>query len=949
MTATTRVGPSLLLRDAGLAEHVDEVGFASTGRLYDDDDVAELTALYRRGMERLGRPLGEAWVPTALLDDPEVRALFWDGIRSIAGRCLADLLDPRGAEVFGGEFAVKPPGEAGGIGFHQGFSVVDEDRFVSLDTWAPLIDSTMANGTLRLVPGSHLLPNTPHLSVAPDSFGGAEEALAHREVAVEAVAGEVMLFDTRVVHRSLPNRSGTERVAVRALIKPAEAPLLFYFADHATPEGEAEVYEVADRFYVDHSVFARPGSGAATAVGSRPRRRLSGPEVVEALDRMTPTGADADSVEGGPGLGASTPWSSRGIFTDPTVQERFERDGYVVIPLLEPEEIAALDQLYCDLDPVLDGKFHSSQESDDPNYRETVAANVLRITDRGVRTHLAGGRSVAAGLLVKPPSEDTRIWPHQDWSMVDESQFVSVLAWCPLIDTDLETGMISVVAGSHRLGPTWRGRDIPKPYDGLEEEIAAHHLTPVPCRAGEAVLFDSRLLHGSPPNRSGRIRPVAAVSVISAEAELLHFDLDESGRVRRHVVDDDFFRQVSVYNGGLPATESTEIIDVRLPKFETYQLPRPERPQADPSDVDQPETAEATDPVADEPGGATALDSSDEPTAPPPGPNTLYASLPASLRQGTRKAWSALPEPVRGLFRPGLGHARRLLTVHPRTSSPLGTRIVTTPGRLRSWWLRRDVDRTFSSTDVATYYDEWTERYEAVFGDIFQHLQAPDTDELLGHMAEVAGLEPGMRVVDAGCGVCGPATWFASRIDGLMIDAVTISPRQAERARALVAERGLSDRITVHVGDFHDLGALFESGSIDAVYFLEALVHAHDPRQVLESARKVLRPGGALYAKDFYRGRTPDDPEWQRVIDECVAATNRVCHLTIRDTDDMLGWLKEAGFGIEVAQPLAVSAYDITAGHDFCLRYDLDVAAGRDPRTTFYLDNLEIRARKPGR
>lgn len=947
MTATTQVGSGPLLRDADLAERIDRVGFASAGLLYDDDDVAELIALFRQGMQRLGRPLGEAWLPTALLDDTEVRALFWDGIRSIAGRCLADLLDPQGAEVFGGEFAVKPAGEASGIGFHQGFSVVDEARFVSLDTWAPLVDSTVENGTLRLVPGSHLLPNTPHLSVAPDSFASAEDALARREHVVEAGAGEVVLFDTRVVHRSLPNLSGTERVAVRALIKPTEAPLLFYFADGSTPEGDVEVYEVGDRFYVDHAVFARPRPHAADAVGSRPRRQMSGLEVIEALDQSAGTGAVRNGVEGGASCApATTPCLGR-LFTDPAVQERFERDGYVVIPFLEPEEIAALGQLYHDLHPVLDGTFHSSQESDDPVYREAVASNVLRITERGVRAHLAGGRSVAAGMLVKPPSGETRIWPHQDWTMVDESRFVSVLAWCPLVDTDNDNGMMCVVAGSHRLGPTWRGRDIPKPYDGLEEEIAAHHLTPVPCRAGEAVMFDSRLLHASPPNRSERIRPVAAVSVISAEAELLHFDIDESGQVRRHVVEDSFFRQVSVYNGGLPVTKSTEIIDVRLPKFEAYQLPRPERPNPEPTVVDQPESTEATDPIDDEPGGAMTVESSDEPSAPPPGPNALYAPLPASLRRSARRGWSALPEPMRDVLRPGLGRARGLLTVHPRTSSSLGTTKVTTPGRVRSWWLRRDIDRTFSSTDVATYYDEWTERYEAVFGDIFQHLQAPDPDELLGHMAEVAGLKPGMRVVDAGCGVCGPATWFASRIGGLMIDAVTISPRQAERARAVVAERGLADRITVHVGDFHDLAAIFEPGSIDAVYFLEALVHAHDPPQVLANTRRVLRPGGTLYAKDFYRGRTPDDPEWQRVIDECVAATNRVCHLTVRDTDEMLGWLDEADFDIEVSQPLAVSAYDISAGHDFCLRYDLDVAAGRDPRTTFYLDNLEIRARKP--
>lgn len=255
------------------------------------------------------------------------------------------------------------------------------------------------------------------------------------------------------------------------------------------------------------------------------------------------------------------------------------------------------------------------------------------------------------------------------------------------------------------------------------------------------------------------------------------------------------------------------------------------------------------------------------------------------------------------------------------------------------------IDEAFPVEDVARYYDEWNGRYEAVFGDVFQHLQGVDQDGFLAHMAEVAQLADGDRALDGGCGVCGPARRFAGLAD-VRIDAVTVSPKQAERARELVAADGLDGRITVTTVDFHHLDAAFAPETFDLVYFLEALVHAHHPARVLRSAFVVLRPGGRLYVKDFYRGRS-DDPAEQRVIDECVEATNRICHLTIRDTVDLLRWVTEAGFDVEVSQPLDVPAYSIADGHEFCRRYDLDVAAGRDFTTTFYLDNLEIRARKP--
>ena len=211
------------------------------------------------------------------------------------------------------------------------------------------------------------------------------------------------------------------------------------------------------------------------------------------------------------------------------------------------------------------------------------------------------------------------------------------------------------------------------------------------------------------------------------------------------------------------------------------------------------------------------------------------------------------------------------------------------------------IDQTFSAEDVAAYYDDWNERYEAVFGDVFQHLKATDHDELLGHMAEVAGIADGQSLVDAGCGIVGPARHFARR------------HRRAHRCRHGVPgpgaagpgaggrDAGLDDRITRACGGLPPPRRGGGARSVDLVYFLEALVHAHDPAQACGPAFAVLGPGGRLYVKDFYRGRS-DDPAAQRVIDECVEATNRICHLTIRNTEDVLGWVAEAGFTVEVSR-----------------------------------------------
>lgn len=258
--------------------------------------------------------------------------------------------------------------------------------------------------------------------------------------------------------------------------------------------------------------------------------------------------------------------------------------------------------------------------------------------------------------------------------------------------------------------------------------------------------------------------------------------------------------------------------------------------------------------------------------------------------------------------------------------------------------LEQRVNATFPPEDIAAYYDEWNDRYEESFGQVFQHLQVSDPDHFFNHLASSAHLADGERILDAGCGVCGPAIEFARRF-AVDIDAVTVSPIQQARARGNIDRAHLGNRVRVSVGDFHRLEDLFQPHTFDLVYFLESLVHSHDPLAALRSAFTVLRPGGRLYIKDFYQGQA-EDLEGQRAIDECIAATNQVCHLTIRDFDDVLAWVLAAGFELEMVQPFGAMPYDISAGHRFCEVNGLDVAAGRDFTSTYYLDSHEILARR---
>ena len=229
---------------------------------------------------------------------------------------------------------------------------------------------------------------------------------------------------------------------------------------------------------------------------------------------------------------------------------------------------------------------------------------------------------------------------------------------------------------------------------------------------------------------------------------------------------------------------------------------------------------------------------------------------------------------------------------------------------------------------VRDYYDAWSARYLESFGDIFQAARADRDDDLIAHVVRAAGIADGMRLLDAGCGVCGPSIRIA-RLADVTIDAITISPVQVELARKRVAEAGLTDRITVHLGDFADLAAIFGPERFDRIIFLETLCHARQLDDVTHGCGEVLRPGGQVYVKDFYRKQYNDKAQraWCDVVVQRVEEEFR---LRVRDISDLIHSMKRAGLGQTLFERLGFDV-DFSWAEKFATTNQIDVFAGGQP------------------
>ncbi|KAF8518082.1 delta-sterol C-methyltransferase [Gautieria morchelliformis] len=148
------------------------------------------------------------------------------------------------------------------------------------------------------------------------------------------------------------------------------------------------------------------------------------------------------------------------------------------------------------------------------------------------------------------------------------------------------------------------------------------------------------------------------------------------------------------------------------------------------------------------------------------------------------------------------------------------------------------------------YYDGATELYEYGWAQSFHFSRFYKGEgfyqSLARHehyLAAQMQLKPGMRVLDVGCGVGGPAREIAGFAD---VNIVGVNNNEFQLGRALryTARQGLSKHVTFVKGDFMRLAEIFGEESFDAVYAIEATVHAPTFEGVYSEIKKVLKPGG---------------------------------------------------------------------------------------------------------
>ena len=166
---------------------------------------------------------------------------------------------------FGSAFLSKGNGPRSEMPMHQDWTIVDETKYIALNIWTPLQNTTEENGTLEVIKGSHKWHTALRAPTLPFYFNGFQSQLKDNLTIVPTLATEAVVLNQSLIHYSKANKTNDTRIALTTGVKSKNAPMIFHYWDKNKPN-EIEQFEQEDDFLLQFTdfhkdIFNRPKLG----------------------------------------------------------------------------------------------------------------------------------------------------------------------------------------------------------------------------------------------------------------------------------------------------------------------------------------------------------------------------------------------------------------------------------------------------------------------------------------------------------------------------------------------------------------------------------------------------------------------------------------------------------------------------------------------------------------
>lgn len=215
----------------------------------------------RRVHRSVGGRVAEGFHSSMYSPDPAHKEQVHRNLLAVLGPLLDEHLE--GHEPLLASFITKGRGDSGAMPPHQDWTFVDEPALASMNFWVPLIDVDTRNGAMAVLPRGHRMRHTIRGSDTDNPFREIQDLAERHMVDVPMRAGDALVHDHRVLHRSPPNRRRRPRVVAGCAVIPTGAKLLHF---RQTAPGHLDRYEVVQRFFTEHTFGSSSLPASATKI-----------------------------------------------------------------------------------------------------------------------------------------------------------------------------------------------------------------------------------------------------------------------------------------------------------------------------------------------------------------------------------------------------------------------------------------------------------------------------------------------------------------------------------------------------------------------------------------------------------------------------------------------------------------------------------------------------------
>ncbi|MCB9256482.1 MAG: phytanoyl-CoA dioxygenase family protein [Chitinophagales bacterium] len=221
-------------------------------------------------------------------------------------------------------------------------------------------------------------------------------------------------------------------------------------------------------------------------------------------------------------------------FANKNLERQFNRDGFVVLDILNKQEVETLQGLYFESKSqhlVEQEVTHSSTDTKNPEFVRYIDKNIEKLIRPRLNSCFTEYDYMLSTFIVKEPGNKNVTGFHQDPTLIDREDKQSANIWIALQDTDINNGCLQFIKGSHKLGKMLVVTpNFPTIFRKFQDNLQ-YFIQDVPLKAGQGVLFDNKTIHSANPNHSNLERIATVSALKSASCDWVYYYMDQETQV----------------------------------------------------------------------------------------------------------------------------------------------------------------------------------------------------------------------------------------------------------------------------------------------------------------------------------------------------------------------------------------------------------------------------------